>query len=73
MSEVIELSAIIVDLAKRVAQLESELWNLHSEIGKERQYVSSEQIDELTHQVEQNLTRKLKQRMEQERQESTHE
>jgi hypothetical protein len=73
MSEVIELSAVIVGLVKRVNVLESELWNLHSEIGKERQYVSSEQIDELTHRVEQNLTRKLQQRMRQEEQEGKHE
>ena len=67
MSEVIELSAVIVDLVKRVALLEDQLGKIYSELGKERQYVSSEQIDELTHKVEQNLTRKLKQRMEQER------
>ena len=66
MSEVIELSAVIVDLVKRVALLEDQLGKIYSELEKERQYVSSEQIDELTHKVEQNLTRKLKQRMEQE-------
>jgi hypothetical protein len=68
MDEVMELSAVIVGLVKRVNVLEGQVWELLGEIGKERQYVSSEQIDELTHKVEQNLTRKLKQRMEAEKQ-----
>jgi hypothetical protein len=60
-----ELIEVIMGLFTRIERLESNIEYLlnKDEKAKEVQIVSQAQLDELTSQVEQNLTRKLRERM----------
>jgi len=62
--EKIELTELLVRLSDRLIQLETQVYTLMMDQPKGGQLLTPKQLDELTSKVEQNLTRKLRMRLE---------